>query len=62
MGFAAGGGEGGGGGVSVQGLKSWVSERAPLLHTCLSTFMHTRCFLYGDLRSKGAEGKTRGRW
>ncbi|CAM9821557.1 unnamed protein product [Ascophyllum nodosum] len=55
MGFAAGGGEGGGGGVSVQGLKSWVSERAPLLHTCLSTFMHTRCFLYGDLRSKGVE-------
>eukprot|EP00903_Cladosiphon_okamuranus_P009957 g9446.t1 len=41
------------GGVSSDGLKAWVAERAPLLHHCLSTFMHTRCFLYGDARSQG---------
>lgn len=52
-----GGGGGGEGGVSAQGLKVWVSERAPLLHHCLSTFMHTRCFLYGDARSLGVKGE-----
>ncbi|CAN0273693.1 unnamed protein product [Ectocarpus sp. 8 AP-2014] len=50
-----GGGGDGEGGVSPQGLKAWVSERAPLLHHCLSTFIHTRCFLYGDARSLGLE-------
>lgn len=44
------------GGVSSQGLKLWVADRAPLLHHCLSTFMHTRCFLYGDARAKGVAG------
>lgn len=60
LGFAAGGtggGAGTGGGVSAQELKLWVSERAPLLHTCLSTFMHTRCFLYGDAKDEGVEGE-----
>ncbi|CAN0005323.1 unnamed protein product [Scytosiphon promiscuus] len=42
-------------GVSSQGLKVWVAERAPLLHHCLSTFMHTRCFLYGEERGLGVE-------
>eukprot|EP00752_Nemacystus_decipiens_P005703 g5161.t1 len=55
MGAAAGGGGGGGGGVSADALKAWVAERAPLLHHCLSTFMHTRCFLYGDARTLGVE-------
>lgn len=40
-------------------MKAWVTERAPLLHHCLSTFMHTRCFLYGDARSKGVDGRCR---
>lgn len=58
LGFAAGGtGVGKGGGVSAQELKLWVSERAPLLHTCMNTFMHTRCFLYGDAKNEGVEGE-----
>lgn len=47
-------------GVSSDGLKAWVAERAPLLHHCLSTFMHTRCFLYGDARSQGVGGRCGG--
>lgn len=57
---AGGGGADEEGGVSAQGLKLWVSERAPLLHHCLSTFMHTRCFLYGDARSQGVKGESFG--
>lgn len=55
-GGGGGGGGGGEGGVSCEGLKAWVAERAPLLHHCMSTFMHTRCFLYGEARSQGVEG------
>lgn len=43
-------------GVSSSELKAWVAERAPLLHHCLSTFMNTRCFLYGDAKEEGIAG------
>lgn len=43
--------------VSLAQFQRWVSERAPLLHHCLSTFVHTRCFLYGSAaRTKGVTG------
>ncbi|CAM9219937.1 unnamed protein product [Choristocarpus tenellus] len=42
-------------GVDFAGLKLWVSECAPLLHTCLTTFMHTRCFHYGDSEDNTSE-------
>lgn len=45
-----------GAGLSLEGFKRWVSERAPLLHTCLATFIHTRCFLYGDAKGSGVSG------
>lgn len=45
--------------VSITEFKGWVSAMAPLLHHCLSTFMNTRCFLYGDMKAKGLSGASK---
>lgn len=51
-------GMGGAGRVSLPQFQRWVAERAPLLHLCLSTFMHTRCFLYGAAKERGVAGNS----